>query len=144
MRMMSIMSDAKDLLRYTLLNFYPQLIIYLVVLIIIIFLRVRNPVTLTLAVLVPVLTGKLLTARTKPRIAAWTKITLITAGWVTGFYYLNKLLGPWGIIGFILIVLMLCLLIIIKNWKLLRYTMTWGADRLHGSKKRFNIKQVMR
>jgi hypothetical protein len=123
----------------------PQIILIITMYIIIILLPNKNIVSLTLAVLCPVLLYKLnneMNNKTKPKILDWTKTILITSSWIIIFTVLYGLMGGLGIIGAAALIIIIVAWRIIKGWKLYSYTTKWAAEALHGKKTDFDIKQM--
>jgi hypothetical protein len=120
----------------------PQLILVLTIYIVLLTLPSRNIISINLTIITIILMYKLynnINNKQTPKPLEWIKTTLTTSAWTTGFIILYTLLGGYGLIGFISIIIILVAWRIIKGWKLFNYTTKWGANILHGKKEDFDI-----
>ena len=127
-------SMIKDLWR----GYWPTILTIAAITLLIIYIPGKSLPVFILCVLVPILITKLLSPRIKPSVLDWAKTIGISTLWVSGFYFLAKLLGLWGLFGAIIFLAIILGVRLYKARKLLLYTFKWGADYLEtGKQKRF-------
>jgi len=76
-----------------------------------------------------------------PEMSEWLKTIVRVIVFTTIIYYSIMWLGAYGIIGFILIIVLLSAYKIAMGWKLYKYVTSWGADMLRGNNRRFDINE---
>jgi len=106
----------------------------------------RNYITILLTIISVNLYFKLtdsLIYKEKPIIKEWFNSIFWTIIIVSAIYFVVFLLGAYGLIGSILIVLIIAGYKIYLGWDAFDKVTTWGAERLKGKhNKNFNLEEV--
>jgi hypothetical protein len=118
------------------------IIIFLVTIIGLLMLPNKNLISITLYIILVALINDF-TNYKRPNIKRWIRITSKTITYLVIIYLILTLLGGWGIISLIMIVLLLAAWRIKTNWTLYKYTVNWMGDRIwRGSKEDFNLEKL--
>lgn len=110
----------------------------LVILCIIVALRVAKPVNVFgfVSIILVIITSyklyRYVVTDTKPEIKKLVKSLLITVITATTIYYLYHWLGGYGLIGFLVLVLLFAAWRIYKGWALFKQTSLWIRETVRG------------
>ena len=75
----------------------------------------------------------------KPVFKDWAKTIFKTVCYLTILYYLFMLIGSFGIVGLIIIILGIAIWRIKRSWKFYLYVVDWIVGRLKGRNVKFNF-----
>lgn len=132
---------VSDFVRESVKVLYKPMIIITVLYTLLIWLPKKNILSINLAIISVVLVAKLTGSiynRSDPKVWDWAKTIFKTVVFVSIMYYSLVWLGGYGLVGFLIIILLFVAYRLVKGWKLYKYTCGWGADMLMGNKRRFD------